>query len=718
MIRALFFSQKEGRNMTASYTTQDPQESEHSLSETQRSIWRSATLVVPRHNSPDIEHLPTGKLPVANGHRLDNTLQKLEVEHLPTSKLPVANGHRLDNTLQKLEVEDGNAILYRSENFFVRTAYRAGLKQNPLRKPSGEKTAVMPRVMPDQQKRIAASQTRRMPRVALINYVKVKSFPVSEWLEAIVVCIGLMVVLAAHGFNMFNYPHYEQDEGTYLSSAWAITHGQIMAYPYGYGHPPLAWTQFAAWLQLTGGFFTFGTAINSARVLMLLIALGSSFLVYLIARRLTGSHIAGILTMAIFSLSPLSITFQREVLLDNFATFWFLLSLYLLVVSNSRLAYIVPAAISFGIAVLSKEVLLILLPATIYVAWLHTTKFQRKYVLTTFIFAVIAICSGFVLLAILKGELFPYAWHLPWDHHPHLSMLDTLVWQVNRGQVQGSIGKAWNAWIISDPLLIAFGFGPTVFNLIAGWWNRKQLFLALLAISYWILLLRGGVVFAFYILPLIPLIALNTVMAINTIAGWASTLVRFDPVRVILIFGVLAAIGPYDFQHSLTPKNLFTLRPTAVQMEALVWIRNHVQHDAVIIINPNLYTDLHEEGGDGVGEGATYPYANVYWNVALDPEEHETLLKGNWDRIDYIVADSEMLNDIKTYGGQMMIIDEALNHSTLAVKFTGDNYEYIYIYKVVHIYPPPVVLAPSGTGNDMAHWSPQTIPGRIRQLSA
>ena len=134
---------------------------------------------------------------------------------------------------------------------------------------------------------------------------------------------------------------------------------------------------------------------------------------------------------------------------------------------------------------------------------------------------------------------------------------------------------------------------------------------------------------------------------------------------------ILAAIGPYDFQHSLTPKNLFTLRPTAVQMEALVWIRNHVQHDAVIIINPNLYTDLHEEGGDGVGEGATYPYANVYWNVALDPEEHETLLKGNWDRIDYIVADSEMLNDIKTYGGQMMIIDESLYHSTRDIAYNG-----------------------------------------------
>jgi hypothetical protein len=111
----------------------------------------------------------------------------------------------------------------------------------------------------------------------------------------------------------------------------------------------------------------------------------------------------------------------------------------------------------------------------------------------------------------------------------------------------------------------------------------------------------------------------------------------------------------------------------------------------VVVINSNLYTDLHEQEGEGVGDGATYPHAEVYWNVALDPELHDTLLRGDWDRIDYIVADPGMLHDIETYGGGMDLVKTALEHSVLRVEFKGDDTELIQIYQVIHIEPPPEV---------------------------
>ncbi len=514
---------------------------------------------------------------------------------------------------------------------------------------------------------------------------------VPAWLETIIVIIGLMTTFAAHAINMFYYPSYGQDEGTYVMSAWAITHGRIYPYSYGYGHPPLAWIQIAVWVKLTGGFFTFGNAINSGRVLVLLLAVGSALLVYQVARHLGANLSACLLAMAIFSLSPLSITFQRTVLLDNFATFWFLLSLYLVVAGKSRLFYAIFAAICFGISLLSKEVLIVLFPIMIYVVLLYTGRFQRTFTLVAFIYLATAVGSTFVLMAVLKGELFPYSWHLPWDHHPHLSLISTYIGQVKRGQGEGSVGYAWNVWTKGDPLLIVFSIAAPLFNLIGGWWNRKCLFLSLLAISFWALLMRGGVIFAFYIIPLIPLIALNAVLALNTFARWIGRLVRFELVEVFLIFAVLAAIIPYDVQHSLSPYNLFTLRPALVETEALTWIRTHVPRRAVIVINPNLFTDLHEQEGEGIGDGTTYPYAHVYWFVALDPELHDILLKKNWDRIDYIVADSEMLNDMKQYGGGMDLIKTALEHSVLRVEFTGDDYEFIRIYQVRHIIPPPEV---------------------------
>src|SRR6266496_3447567 len=474
------------------------------------------------------------------------------------------------------EIENGNIILYRSPNFFLRTAHRPGQKQNPLRKPTGN-TMVMPKAMPHQETRIADSDTHLMPNVTLNTAKQTRAIPLPTWLEAVLVVLSLATAFVAHAYNMFNFPRYELDEGTYMSNAWAITQGLISPYPYGYGHPPLAWMQIAAWMQLSGGPFTFGNALNSGRVFMLLYAVGSALLVYLIVRRWSGSRSAALLALVIFSLSPLSITYQRQIFLDNVATFWLLLSLYLLAVSNSRLLYLVLAGISFGISILSKEVYIIVFPTMIYAAWLHTTRFQRKFTLVPFIYIVIAVCSGFVLMAVLKDELFPYTWHLPWDTHPHLSMLDTFVGQAQRGQTGGSFNFSWDTWLENDTFFIVCSVAAPLFNLIYGLWSRRRLLLylllslppfrffsqearhklrsrdatrvvdrhlliSLLAISFWLLLVRGGQVLSFYIIPLIPLVAINFAIAFNTILGWPGKLVRFDVVRAILLLAVLVAL--------------------------------------------------------------------------------------------------------------------------------------------------------------------------------
>src|SRR6266487_5220051 len=445
------------------------------------------------------------------------------------------------------EIENGNVILYRRPNFFLRTAYRPGLRQNPLRKPTGN-TTVMPKVMPHQETRIADSNTHLMPSVTLNTTKQTRAIPLPAWLEAITVVLSLVGTFVAHAYNMFNFPRYELDEGTYMSNAWAITQGLISPDPYGYGHPPLAWMQIAAWIKLSGGFFAFGNAINSGRVLMIFFAAGSGLLTYMIIRRLEGNRTAGILALVIFSFSPLAITYQRQVLLDNVAIFWLLLSLYLLVVGNSRLVYIVSSALCFGIAILSKEVLLLFVPGMLYAVWLHTTSFQRKFALVAFTYTTIAFVSGFVLLALLKGELFPYAWHLPCDTHTHLSLIDTYLYQGSRTQTEGSFLGSLKNWVAGDKLFMLGSLGTMFLNLIVGWWRRKQLLMALLAISFWFLLVRGGVVFAFYLIPLIGLMALISAMAINMLFGWLGKLIHLDLVRVALILGVIAMLVQYDFQ--------------------------------------------------------------------------------------------------------------------------------------------------------------------------
>ncbi len=635
----------------------------------------------------------------ANGNGAGQTRHPAALRNAPKTGVMsyAASPAELAQNAQKPEVENGNIILYRTHNFFLRTAYRPDHRSNPLRRPTGH-TTVMPRVLPDQEKRIAASETRVMPNVTLNIARQTRAIPMPSWVEAILLVISLVGVLVAHAYNMFNFPRYELDEGTYMSNAWGITQGWISPYPYGYGHPPLAWIQIAGWLQLTGGPFIFGNALNSGRVFMLFYAAGSALLVYLIARRMGGSASAGILALVVFSFSPLGITYQRQVFLDNIATFWMLLSLYLLVVGNSRLQYIIGAAVAFGFSVLSKEVYLICFPVLIYAAWLYTTKFQRKFGMVSFIYAAIAVCSAFVLMAVLKDELFPYSWHLPWDTHPHLSMLDTLVGQAQRGQVGGSFQASWEIWIENDPLIIILSIVFPLFNLVYGWWNRKHLMLSLMAIIFWLLLVRGGQVLSFYILPLIPLAALNMALALHTVMGWLGKLVRFDLVRVALLIVVIAIVLPYDIKAT---GFRFYQHPTSAQQDAMVWVRNHVSHNAFIVINSYLYVDLQLPGGQGTGDGAPYPHAEVYWNVAFDPELHDRTLQKNWDRIDYIVADSEMLNDIKTYGSGMNLIKQAYQHSVLRAEFRADDHNLqivVQVYQVIHQYTPPTVYSGQGSG--------------------
>src|SRR6266571_3485299 len=84
----------------------------------------------------------------------------------------------------------------------------AGLPRS-IRPNAVVKPPVMPRVLPDQEKRIAASETRVMPNVTLNIARQTRAIPMPSWVEAILLVISLVGVLVAHAYNMFNFPRYE-----------------------------------------------------------------------------------------------------------------------------------------------------------------------------------------------------------------------------------------------------------------------------------------------------------------------------------------------------------------------------------------------------------------------------------------------------------------------------------------------------------------------------
>ena len=329
-----------------------------------------------------------------------------------TSEIPTQPQPKLEDTFTR------TMTIFRATNFFVRAVPRHRKRSRSLMDDTASQEQA--HWNSTERQHLLESQTRLLPAINLINPASHTDIVISVWIEAIVVLLVLGISMVIHSWGMDAFPAYQQNEGLLMSNAWAVTHGMLQPYAYTYTQTFLGWIQIAGWLEITGGLTTFGNAINSGRAMMLVLSTASGLLVYLIAKRMSQSRSAGLLALTLFAFSPLAITYQREISLDTIGTFWLLLTLYLLVASDSRLLHIVLAGITLGIAILTKEIFIIFFPVMLYAVWLHVTVFQRKFALVVFVFTLSSLVSTFVLFAALKGELLPTGL-FPWDHRLHPS---------------------------------------------------------------------------------------------------------------------------------------------------------------------------------------------------------------------------------------------------------------------------------------------------------
>jgi 4-amino-4-deoxy-L-arabinose transferase-like glycosyltransferase len=222
--------------------------------------------------------------------------------------------------------------------------------------------------------------------------------------------LALVTGLVTHGFHLFQYPLYSTDEGIYIERAWAVIHeDRLSPQTYYYDHAPGGWLQVALWdFLLPGHFGTFGNPVNSGRVLMLLVHLASVFLLFEIARRLSGGLLAPMIATFLFNFSPLAVYYQRMVLLDNLMVFWVLLSIYLLLLNRTVLFTGLWSGVAFGIAVVTKENAIFFAPTIIYLLYRRTKEDSgHRFAMTLWLFAAVAVISAYALYAALKGELFP-----------------------------------------------------------------------------------------------------------------------------------------------------------------------------------------------------------------------------------------------------------------------------------------------------------------------
>lgn len=488
--------------------------------------------------------------------------------------------------------------------------------------------------------------------------------------ESTLIWILLGIALILHGYNMFGYPPYLGDEGIYMEQAWAVLRqGRLTPYTYFYDHAPVGWLMIAGWvLLLPGKFLAFGMSINSGRAFMLLVHLASVVLMYKVTRRMSGSHVASVLTVVVFSLSPLGLYYQRMVLLDNIMVLWLLLSMYLILYDGNRLVTVIGAGAAFGLATLSKENAIFFAPVLAYMSYHSVRGTHRfRFAFAGWVVAATLVVSFYPLYALLKSELFPEGTLALLGGQPadHVSLINTLLWQMSRAG--GSIldpGSQfwlyfWDKWWPKDGVIIAAGVGGALVNLII--WridperHRSYLVAALMALAFGFYLARGSIMIEFYVVPILPFLGLNVGMAVAFVLDHLPGPLAL--VAFVLILGALFAAFLY------VGRDAFRLNLTALQGQQLAWIRQNLPPRAIVIVDDDLWVDLREPGP---GHPA-FPNAHSHWKVQGDPEIRTELLKDDYKNADYIVVSDDMRVALERNNSDFVIA--ALDDSTLLKAF-------------------------------------------------
>lgn len=486
----------------------------------------------------------------------------------------------------------------------------------------------------------------------------------------------LVAILVVQGWNIADYPTLSDDEGTYLAQAWAVQEGRGLAhYTYWYDHPPLGWIQLALLTWIPSLISPDSMTVGSMRAMMLVISGISAILVYVLGRRLSLPRWAAGLGMVLFGLSPLSVVLQREIFLDNLAVMWTLVAFTLAASPSRHLWHHFGAGMAAATAVLTKETMLVVLPALLVTMWRHSHKDTRKFAVTGAITACVLIGFSYPLFALLKGELMPGG--------GHVSLWDGVKYQMTRpgsgfilDQGSGSWG-VFQSWLYYDRVLPLGGLAGALLLLATWRWSVTARALAGPALTVAILaalaLRPNGYLPAMYVIQALPFLAL--VLAGGTASVAHAVLRRWrDPderrwqtggryaLAAVLAISAGAYVVPRWYDGDRTA---VTVDANAPYEAASKWLSSEVENpkDTRVLVDDAMWLDL-VHAGYRPGLGVIW-----FYKADLDPAVTKTM-PGGWRDIDYVVASPTVRRDAV----DLPNVKAAIQHSTpVAVFGTGED---------------------------------------------
>jgi hypothetical protein len=520
---------------------------------------------------------------------------------------------------------------------------------------------------------IAIGWPRSFPRERGSVWPQSLAVLVAAWLRSraldLLTMAGLAgVVGTVHAWGMGRSPAFFDDEGTYVSQAWAVDKAHVLApYTYWYDHPPLGWVLLAGWAKLQATFGPTEYAVAAARSFILAVLVASACLLYLVARRLGLRRAFAAAAVLLFTLSPLALHYQRMVLLDNIAVGWLLAAFVLALTPKRRLWSYAGSGLCFACAGLTKETFLLFLPALLLAVWHGSEGRTRRFALGTFMSLFVLVAGFFPLFAVLRGELLEGA--------HHTSLMYGIRFQLTR-QGGGSLLDAHSAvrslvdnWLTIDPVVLAAG----VALLPLGFLVRRFRSLALaLAIPVAAALRPGGYVPAMYVIGILPFAALMIAAGADWLWRPVAIVTRVPaagPRRstrlrglalasslaaIALVSGLAANAAP---RWAAADQKQMRADEAAPSRKAVDWLAAHVDHDDRLLVDDTIWTDL-------VDRGFKRERTIWFYKLDLDPA-----IRVRWSKIDYVVRSNLM--DFMARNLSLRRTRRALENSRLVVVFAN-----------------------------------------------
>ena len=352
--------------------------------------------------------------------------------------------------------------------------------------------------------------------------------------------------------------------------------------------------------------------------------------------------------------------------LDNIAVTWILVAFLLALSPRQHLGLQMLAGVTAAVSVLSKETLILAVPAILLALWQNSHPRTRNFATIGFVCGFVTTSAFYPLYALLKGELL-------WRDRDRVSMLEMLVYQLfgreGSGSVFDSQSQAYETlvgWSLQDAAILIVG---TVSATVALFIRRLRGPALAAIIPILIVAVRpDGYMPGMLVVQILPFFALTTVGVAQVLAtalrsAAESARFRWVPGVVCMVAVALMLIVLPRWWDSSRREWTATVNDPLIQAAAWFDDPHRIAGSVRILTDDTIWLDLVALGYD--------PTREVLWHfkVDLDREVKQQLTHG-WQDLAYVVSTPT----IRRTAGGLPTVSAALRNSRVVVAFgSGDD---------------------------------------------